>query len=83
MDYIAFLVFRVSDHSMPSFVGEPWSPRPLNNSINEDNNVTDLAALSPVLIKHQLGTGGGDHRQLSPVSHNVSTPRQDLFFSTL
>ena len=74
-------MFRVSDHSMPSFVGEPWSPRPLNNSC-EENSVTgaDLAALSPVLIKHQLGTAGGqDHHgrgQLSPVvSHNVSTPR--------
>lgn len=67
---------------MPSFVGEPWSPRPLNNSnsCEDSSSVTaDLAALSPVLIKHQLGTAGGQDRgqqQLSPVvSHNVSTPR--------
>ena len=64
-DHVYIPVFRVSDHSMPSFVGEPWSPRPLNNnsSSNGDNLDCsgDLAALSPGMSTNTANTETAAH----------------------
>jgi len=79
-DHVYIPVFRVADCSAPSFVGEPWSPRRLNNSdgggdAETDQTGSDLAALSPVLIRHQLGSHG-HNLDRSPVNLSVvSTPR--------
>ena len=70
-DHVYIPVFRVNDHSMPSFIGEPWSPRP--NQPDGGGGI-DLGGLSPVLIRHQL-----DDASLKSVSTSnknfLSTPR--------